>query len=152
MRLSSVGSTKPDSALYTATGALFGRMEEKAVKVSLNTAIGELTEKLVPNAHLVFPVNAHAIMGLAGTCNTITWVEIRKNEANQFISDVRRTFILSSLAGRVAFLQDLFRYMTYVVTITGPQSSFHLIPGVRRETNNNHHITWTRDGIFKEFG
>jgi hypothetical protein len=49
-------------------------------------------------------------------------------------------------------LDTLVKFLRYVVTIDGPNQSFHLVPGVRRETPNGHHITWTREGLLKEYG
>jgi hypothetical protein len=45
---------------------------------------------------------------------------------------------LQFMSGRVEFIVDF-------------QEKFHLVPDVRKETTNGHHVTWTSDGLMKEF-
>jgi len=52
---------------------------------------------------------------------------------------------------RVRYLVDLMKVCRWMASITGRNSSFHLIPKTRYKTNNDHHITWTVEGLLKEF-
>lgn len=52
---------------------------------------------------------------------------------------------------RVSFLVDLFKVCRWLAAVNGPNSDFHLVPNVRVKTRNDHHITWTKAGILKEF-
>jgi len=38
-----------------------------------------------------------------------------------------------------------------MVTVKGPNASFHMTPGIRQRTPNGHHVTWTNEGILKEY-
>jgi len=53
--------------------------------------------------------------------------------------------------GCADFLCDLIRFMRFVANIRGPQELFHLKPDVRVPTTNGHHVTWTNEGLLKEF-
>lgn len=57
--------------------------------------------------------------------------------------------------GRIDFL-DIIKLCRWFVTVQGPRvrncsQRFHLVPGVRTRTSNDHFITWTRGGLLKEF-
>ena len=58
---------------------------------------------------------------------------------------------MSDMNDRVSFLVYIFKIIRWLNSIAGPVEEFHLVPNVRLKTNNNHHITWRYDGLFKEF-
>jgi hypothetical protein len=50
----------------------------------------------------------------------------------------------------VQFVQAIFKIAQWISKVRGPRAPFHLIPGVRFQTPNGHHITWLKGMILKE--
>jgi hypothetical protein len=55
------------------------------------------------------------------------------------------------MQGRVAFIQDLFKLIIWILSQTDPVEKFHLVPERRQKTPNGHHITLLKEGLVKEF-
>ncbi len=70
---------------------------------------------------------------------------------HRYSAKVLKEYKVRDLSDRVSFLVDLMKVCRWMASITGSNSNFHLIPDVRSRTNNDHHITWTVEGIYKEF-
>jgi hypothetical protein len=98
------------------------------------------------DAHLVFPRGHQSILGIVSAGGLIDIVEIAAVGIGSFSTRLLKSFNLATIPGKVRFLETLVRFLRYVVTIDGPNQSFHLVPGVRRKTPNGHHITWIREG------
>jgi hypothetical protein len=148
---SSVVRLRPDVTQYL-NGAIFLKVEQKASQEELLIARGELVAKLNRDAYLVFPKDNRSIIGFASAGGLIDMVEISVAGAGTFNAHLLRSFNLTAIEGRVAFLETLMKFLRFVVTIDGPNQSFHLIPGSRRQTPNGHHVTWIREGLLKEYG
>lgn len=148
---SSMVLLRPDVTQYL-NGAMFLKVEQKASQEELLIAREELVTKLNKDAHLVFPRGNRSIIGFASAGGLIDMVEIAAVDMGGFSAQLLKRFNLTAIEGRVAFLETLIKFLRYVVTIDGPNQSFHLIPGVRRNTPNGHHITWIREGLLKEYG
>jgi hypothetical protein len=60
----------------------------------------------------------------------LTWVEISVAHTGTYNAHLLRSFNLTAIEGKVA----LMKFLRFVVTIDGPNQSFHLIPGSHRQT------------------
>jgi hypothetical protein len=147
---SSVVRLRPEVVLYR-NGAMFMKIEQKASQHDLMIAREELVDKLSNDACRVFPRGAGSMIGLASAGKLIDLVAITHVRHRVFECQLQAQFNVESLEGRVKFLVSLVKLLRYVVTVDGPNSSFHLVPGIRRKTPTRHHITWIREGLLKEF-
>jgi hypothetical protein len=147
---SSLVSLRRGVVLYR-NGALFLRIEQKASQHHLMVAREELVDKLSKDAWSVFPRGTRSIIGLASAGKLIDMVIITHVDDTQYSCHLHSHFSVETMGGRVDFLVALVKFLRYVATIDGPNSSFHLVPGIRLRTANGHHVTWARDGLLKEY-
>ena len=142
---------RPDASMFIH-GALFAKSEEKASTHDIGTATSELCSKFSPKARKLFPLGSDRIIGITAAKELIEIHLIIYNSATKrFESHPHRSYNLQFLGGRVSFAVDIVKYMRFVASITAPQEKFHLIPDVRKKTPNGHHVSWTNDGLRKEF-
>lgn len=146
---SSVVRCSPDVTQYL-NGAMFLKVEQKASQMDLLTARLEILSKFNKDACCVFPRGHQSIICMASAGGLIDMLEVSYAE-NGYYGNLLHSFNLTTLQGKVNFLVSLMKFLRFVITIDGPNESFHLIPGVRRETPNQHHVTWIREGILKEY-
>ena len=152
---SSLARLRPDSTMFV-NGAIFAKVEEISKMEDLEVAMLELCNKFSKNARNLFPLGSDRILGLTSTIDVIKMYTLHYQENSQdYVSVLRNTYSLKNIEGRVEFICDIIKFMRYVATIVGPQHSFHLIPDVRLQTTNGHHVTWSYhqncDGLLKEF-
>ena len=149
---SSRARLRPDFT-FMVNGALAFKREAKYNIADLETARAELIDKLSDETYMLFPTSCSYILGVTSAISETRFYLITYDLGRNIIfeSQFLRSFDTSTLDGRVNFLRDFFKVMLWIAGIRGPTRNFHLIPGVRLRTPNGHHITWTRDGLLKEF-
>jgi serine/threonine protein kinase len=147
---SSTVSKRPDTIL-AINGALVLKGEAKYLATDLDIASDELTEKFHASAFKCFPSGCNRILGVTSAVGASRLYFIDYDGDGQYSCKLIKQYTLSLLHQRVLFLVDLFKLMRWMVCITGSNEKFHLTVGIRRETTNGHHVTWTKEGILKEF-
>jgi hypothetical protein len=148
---SSIQAKRPDSSVQVFS-ALALKGEAKFSIADLPIAFGELTSKFHRDAYKVFPKGCNSIVGITSCIDRIDMNIITyKPETRGYTATMYRGYEVDEMPDRVAFLVDLMKVCRWMASITECNSAFHLTPNVRRKTNNGHHITWTVEGIFKEF-
>jgi hypothetical protein len=111
----------------------------------------ELTDKLDEGAIKLFPANSQSIFAMTSFPNSIYIYAMDFHlTSNAFTITQLRGFDMRHLAERVQFVQAIFKIAQWISKVGGPQAPFHLVPGVRFETPNGHHITWKKGMILKE--
>eukprot|EP01041_Mallomonas_annulata_P006272 gene6272-12703_t len=142
---------RTDSMLYYKD-ALFLNAVAKYSDSDHQIASEELTSKFSPEAFQLFPMGSHSIIGVTSSANRIRLYKLSYNEEHKYECELLRMYSINNLNGRISFIIDVIKLLRWVVTITGPASTdIHLVPGVRFETTNEHHVRWVRDGLLKEF-
>eukprot|EP01035_Chromulina_nebulosa_P054899 gene54899-75209_t len=131
-------------------GAIFAKAEEKGRIEDIGIATVELCRKFDRNARKLFPLGGNAILGITAAKDFIS-THLIASANGTFSSTPLKNYNLQFINGRAEFVVDLIKFMRYVSGIPGPQERFHLIPDVRNRTENGHHVTWTVDGLVKEF-
>lgn len=148
---SSVAMKRPDATVQVC-GAVALKQEAKHLIADLVTAFKELTDKLHVDAIKVFPQGNYSIVGVTSCVGRIQLAFITfDSTARRYSATLIKEYKVQQLPDRVSFLVDLMKVCRWMASITGSHENFHLIPDVRRPTDNNHHITWTVEGIYKEF-
>ena len=141
---------RPDDTIVSH-GAVMLKNEAKGDIQYAEVAREELTDKLDMSAMSVFPSNSQSIFGMTTFPNNISLYSIDYNHAcMNFETTPLKSYDMRHLEQRVTFVQDIFKIAQWMSTVTGPRLPFHLIPDVRTETPNGHHITWTNGVIRKE--
>jgi hypothetical protein len=118
---SSTTIKRPDTVI-TVRGALVLKGEAKYAVSDLETASNELIDKFHQTAVNAFPSGCTRVIGIA-----------------------------SAFEERVRFIVDMFKVMRWMQSISEPNERYHLYPGIRMETRNHHHVTWTSQGLLKEY-
>jgi hypothetical protein len=148
---SSVQLKRPDATVQVH-GAVTLKQEAKYKSEDLEIAFHELTEKLHADAFKVFPQGCNSIIGVASCVGRIQLAIITYDPTTRHYSArVWKEYKVRDLSERVSFLVDLMKVCRWMSSVTGSNANFHLIPNLRRSTDNHHHITWTAEGIYKEF-
>jgi hypothetical protein len=131
------------------------RIESKTETNDLNEI--ELIDRLAPDAHLQFPRGSDEILGLCISTRASRVYRIKYHPGDGTYSAISLvSFGFSTLQNRVDFLVFLAKYFRWVASVRGPTVAFHLVPGIRKQTPNGHHVTYTVDAsgracILKEF-
>jgi hypothetical protein len=146
--------SRPDYTIVYR-GAIVLKVESKGAEGDMAQARAELTAKFHQTASEQFPAPHFSIFGVVSCPSKI---EI------YLLSYDRRTHTYSSclITGgtfnvravpydRIRFVQVVFNILRWVSAIHGPHREFHLIPGIRTKTPNGHYITFTSEGILKEY-
>jgi hypothetical protein len=150
------GGSSLQSKRYDASVQIFDalalRGEVKLVVSDLMVAFEELTSQFHKDAYKVFPAGCSTIVGVASCTDRIHMHLITHDPGTgEYCSQLYRAYDASGTPCRVDFLIDLMKVCRWMASIAGCNSPFHLTPDVRRRTKNGHHITWVREGIYKEF-
>jgi hypothetical protein len=132
-------------------GAMFLKVGQKAKQQDLGVACEELVDKMSNEAHRAFPRGSNTVVGVASAGGLVEIVLITPGSNGQYRANMHTHFNVTLREQKVQFLTELMKYLRFVVTIERPNSDFHLIPGLRRETSNGHHVTWDREGLLKEY-
>lgn len=141
---------RPDVAMYL-NGAIFMKGEEKAPGKNLYLPENELVDKLNPDAWRLFPEGSNFILGFASSGTIINIYKIQHGDTGVYGVMLIKNFNLDTLSEKVDFLVFLMKFCRFVVQIKKPNKCFHLVPGIRTKTRNGHHVTWTREGLEKEY-
>lgn len=142
---------RPDVVLYL-NGAIFMKGEEKAPGKNLNRPENELIDKLDSEAWRLFPEGSNFILGFASSGTIMNIYKIQHVDPGGYRVVLLKSFNLDTLSDKVDFLVFLMKFLRFVVQIKKPNKCFHLVPGIRTKTRNGHHVTWTREGLVKEYG
>ena len=131
--------------------ALLVKAEAKHNVSDMEAAKEQLRNSFFNGAQRCLPRTSMACLGIT-TCSTgakiykICWID------NNFSLVLYKGYNLHAApASRVDFIVDIFNAMRWMASVDGPASSFHMIPSVRRQTSNHHHVTWCVEGIMKEY-
>jgi hypothetical protein len=144
--------SKRHDSFVQVFGALALRGEVKLGVSDLMLAFTELTSRFHKDAYKAFPTGCSTIVGVASCTDRIHLHLITHDPATgEYSAQLYRAYDVSGVPGRVDFLIDLMKVCRWMASMTGCNSAFHLTPAVRRRTKNGHHITWVREGIYKEF-
>lgn len=146
---SSLSLKRPDDTVV-ANGAVCFKEEAKGNRIDVEVARLELTDKFSPDAIRLFPSGSHSIFGMTTFPHIINLYAIRHTAAGAYTTDLITAFDMRQLDERVRFVKAVFKMAEWMCGIKGPNEYFHLVPGVRRETPNGHHVTWTADCLLKE--
>ena len=147
---SSIVLKRPDDTIVAA-GSVCLKNEAKGKPSDAHVARKELTDKLSPGALKVFPANSQSIFGMTTFPNLINIYSIGFDlTTNNFFTTFLCAFDMRQLDDRVLFVKAVFKIAEWMSTVPGPHDEFHLLPDVRRETPNGHHITWTKECLLKE--
>jgi len=136
-------------------GAIVLKVLSKGREIDMLAARAELTEKFHTTASDQFPTPYFSIFGVV-TCPSKIEIYMLSfdRRTNTFTSSLlpQGTFNVRNVPNdRIRFVQVIFNIMRWLSSIEGPHQQFHLIPGIRTQTPNGHHITFTSQGIFKEY-
>ena len=147
---SSIVRKRPDDTVVAARSVCL-KNEAKAEPSEAEAARKELIDKLSPDALRVFPANSQSIFGMTTFPNLINIYSIGFNLTTKiFFTTPLCTFDMRHLNNRVLFVKAVFKIAEWMSAVSGPHEEFHLVPDVRRDTPNGHHITWTNDCLKKE--
>jgi hypothetical protein len=145
----SLALRRPDfSALHL--GALVMKGEAKATLHDMVAHRSDLTSKFTPLAYKMFPSNCTEIPAVT-TCNEEIHLFGISHFNDHFLLNHLQSYRVIELEGRVAFIQDLFKLMIWILSQTDPVERFHLVPERRQKTPNGHHVTLLKEGLLKEF-
>ena len=141
---------RPDTTLLRQ-GALVLKGEAKNDPADMESAKEQLVNSFFPGAYRLFPRVSRAVVGVT-SCSTCASIYIMQWINGKFSIALHRHYNLQAVVSeRLAFMVDVFKVARWMVTVTAPVSSFHMIPSMRRKTRNGHHVTWCNDGILKEY-
>ena len=147
---SSIVLKRPDDTIVAA-GSVCLKNKAKGKPSEADVARKELIDKLSPDALKVFPANSQSIFGMTTFPNLINIYSIGFDlTTNNFFTTFLCAFDMRQLDDRVLFVKAVFKIAEWMSTVPGPHDEFHLLPDVRRETPNGHHITWTKECLLKE--
>jgi len=148
---SSKAKLRPDGVI-TVNGALASIIESKAQESEMITAANEIPSKLNPTAYKAFPLNQMSIPGFASCSTCVTLHSVAYDHATKRFTQVQlKKYEMSIMGHRLLFLVDLFKILTWMVTLQSSQQLEHLVPGVKRKTSNGHFVTWIHAGLLKQF-
>jgi hypothetical protein len=146
---SSVAQKRPDAS-FEINNALVIKYEAKYSDLDLENARTELVDKFHKWAVNCFPQGCHSIIGITSALGVINILRIHYGYDTSFTTRLLKSYIVANESDRVLFAVDILKIMRWIVSVNGPNKSFHLTPGRRIKTNNKHHITWTAAGLLKE--
>jgi hypothetical protein len=149
---SSTYPKRPDTSVQVR-GALALKGEAKFAASDLTTAFNELTSKFHRNAYKVFPKGSNTIVGITSCIDRIQMnlITFSPQTLGYTAQEHEIYNVNEDVDARVKFLVDMLKVCRWMASISCSNTGFHLTPGLRKATKNGHHITWTTEGIFKEF-
>lgn len=140
---------RPDTTILCQR-ALCLKAEAKLLATSMGEAEDQLRDSFFPGAGGCFPTNGQCAVGVVTSSTAATMYIIHWRDNHAVLQRIADYSLQQRVDDRVRFIVDIFKVARWMVTITGPVNSFHLLPGIRRRTRNGHHITWVREGLLKE--
>ena len=147
---SSACRLRPDTTVMK-DGTLLLKGEAKFDAVEMEAARVQLLGSFFSESIRCFPRNSRAVVGVT-TCRQMAKVyKISFLSGHPTLTTHRSYDLQTTAAGRLSFIVDIFKAMRWMASVVDPVSKFHLIPSVRRETPNHHHVTWGPRGILKEY-
>jgi hypothetical protein len=136
-------------------GAIVLKVESKGAEGDMAQAFAELTAKFHRTASEQFPAPHFSIFGVVSCPSKIEIYLLSYDTlAQTFTSCLIRggTFNVRAVRNdRIRFVQVVFNILRWLSSIHGPHTAFHLPPGIRIKTPNGHHVTFTSEGILKEY-
>lgn len=140
---------RPDTSLMLR-GALVLKGEAKLLATDMFIAKEQLIKAFFPGAASLFPLGGNVTVGIT-TCSTTAAIYIISHTDGHFSATLHRDYaVQTNIGDRVGFIVDIFKILRWIASTIGPNSEFHLLPGIRRRTRNGHFVTWTSGGILKE--
>jgi len=119
---------------------------EKMIEADNNC---NLSRNFAPMAYLTFPKN-RSVIGILSSPQYIQLKEITYNHSSyQYKESPLASFALDSKDGLICFIKAIFNIARYMISVTGPFSTFHLVPNMLMETDNGHNVVWEREGLRK---
>ena len=127
----------------------------------------DLINMLHSQAYTLFPEGCHCIPGIITShthASTRAIYDSRSYTSNSNtnsglselanVKNFTNTYNLDTPRDRVSFIVDILKLCVWIASQSHRKEPFyrHLVPGIRVKTRNGHLITWTRKGIYKEFG
>jgi hypothetical protein len=144
---SSRARLRPDGTVVLQ-GAVLLLVESKADAKDLRP--DDLTRKLFPEAVRVFPRQSQSTVGVLMSPTHASLYEIKLvNGAFEAVS--LAAYTVSNVVDRMRFITDIVKLCRWFITVKSPNSNFHLMPNIRTRTPNGHFVTWTADGLLKEY-
>ncbi len=135
--------------------AIVLKLESKGAEGDMAQARAELTAKFHQTASEQFPAPHFSIFGVVSCPSKIEIYLLSYDRRTQtFNSCLIRggTFNVRAVPyDRIRFVQVVFNILRWLSSIHGPHTAFHLTPGIRIRTPNGHHVTFTSEGILKEY-
>ena len=148
---SSIVRLRPDTVIEV-NGAVCLKGEAKSETSDFDAASAELIDKFNQDAFKVFPSGCTTIIGVVSAINQIRLFYIHyENKTKQYSTSLFSQYAVDRLQERVRYLVDIVKIMRFIACITDSNVNFHLSPGIRLKTRNNHHVTWNKEGLLKEF-
>ena len=144
---SSRARLRPDATVVLNNAVLL-IVESKASAVDLHE--NDLTRKLFPEAARVFPKGSQSTVGVLVSPSHAYLYEI-KLVVGSFQAVQLAAYTVSNMVDRLRFITDILKLCRWFITVEGPNTQFHLMPNVRTRTPNGHYVTWTCDGLVKEY-
>jgi hypothetical protein len=147
---SSMKRKRPDTVLMfrgahvlkNEAKATVQKMEEANIKCDLSVKYAQL-------AYLTFPKN-RSVIGILSSPQCIQFKRITYDQSSQEYKELPlASFSVDTELGRVKCIQAIFNVARYIVSVTGPLTTFHLVPNVPLETDNGHRVIWEREGLRK---
>jgi hypothetical protein len=146
---SSQVSLRPD-AVVEYCNALVLKVESKADENNLLDAHKELIDKFGDKSIDCFPRRRNSIFGIATTATIISLLSLYFDEG-KYSKYILKQYDMTSMLSRVQFIQDIFKIIRWIRTVTGPNRDFHLMQNVKVKTRNGHTICWDGNCLTKTF-
>jgi hypothetical protein len=109
----------------------------------------DLSRKYAEMAYLTFPRN-RSVIGILSSPSYIQLKEIAYDQSlQQYKESPLASFALDTEDGVLCFVKAIFNVARYIVSVTGPLNTFHLVPNVPMTTDNGHSVVWEREGLRK---
>jgi hypothetical protein len=142
---------RPD-ATGMLNSMLMWKCEAKSSLVEMVANSVDLVKKMHKTAFKLFPAECSEIPSWLSCNEEIQLVGIRYDTTTKrYTQRIVKQYRVSEMAGRVEFISDLFKMVIWMLSQGQPLERFHLVPGVRKQTPNGHHVTLTESGLLKEF-
>jgi len=119
---------------------------EKMIEADNNC---NLSRNFAPMAYLTFPKN-RSVIGILSCPQYIQLKEITYDHSSQeYKESPLASFALDTEDRLMCFIKAIFNVARYIISVTGPLSTFHLVPNMPMETDNGHRVVWEREGLRK---
>ncbi len=119
----------------------------------IEDAIPQLVSGLGTGAVKLFPRGLHSTYGIVTCATKVKIFIIDFDDARGVFvpRQIKHYNVDNDVHSRAQFIVDLFKIARFFIGIGGPNSTFHLVPGMNQRTDNGHGIRWVSGGIIKHF-